>query len=285
MSMVPLSKVGKSQIILTTPQLAPITLFARSDSNGTGASAKFKVTIDNFAINWFVITLDEKSASLLGGGSGESYAHSITHRVGFGVINSATTGQTSVQVPVRVKSARSLSTRFSENTQTLAGSIAGIYDSKCPLASSINYFIASKQRIPPNPINLTTEIARAYSHAIDAGFVDSYDAYKARPGLAPNSYCVYITGGAVTEADKYDNRFILAGANTSTDSLSCFSFAEDLRVTSTSTILAGQDLTVSNSFLELSLAKTNTNALNLAFIARADILYMFRGDGTVTSNV
>jgi hypothetical protein len=96
---------------------------------------------------------------------------------------------------------------------------------------------------------------------------------------------VYVTGGAVTEADKYDNRFILAGANTSTDSLSCFSFAEDLRVTSTSTILAGQDLTVSNSFLELSLAKTNTNALNLAFIARADILYMFRGDGTVTSNV
>lgn len=285
MSMVPLSKIGKSQIILTTPQLAPITLFSRSDSLTTGAGAKFKVTIDQFAINWFVITLDDKSASLLGGMNGEFYTHSITQRVGFGVINASTTGQTAIQVPVRVKSARSLSTRFSENVQSLAGSIAGIYDSKVPLASSINYFIASKQRIPPNPINLTTEVARAYSHAINAGFVDSYDAYKSRPGLAPNSFCTYITGGAVTEADKYDNRFILAGANTSTDSLSCFSFAEDLRVTSSSTILAGQDLTVSNSFLELSLAKTNTNALNIAFIARADILYMFRGDGTVTSNV
>jgi len=285
MSMTPLSKIGKSQIVLTTPQLAPITLFAKSDSNGTGAGAKFKVTIDNFAINWFVISLDDKSASLLGGSSGESYLHSITHRVGFGTINASTTGQTSIQIPVRVKSARNLSTRFSENTQSVAGSLAGIYDSKCPLASSINYFIASKQRIPPNPINLTTEIARAYSHAIDAGFADSYDAYKHRPGLAPNSYCVYVTGGAVSESDKYDNRFILAGASTVGDSLACFSFAEDLRVTSTSTILAGQDLTVSNSFLELSLAKTNTNALNLAFITRADILFMFRGDGTVTSNV
>jgi len=153
------------------------------------------------------------------------------------------------------------------------------------MASSINYFIASKQRIPPNPINLTTEVARAYSHALDAGFVDEYNDYKQRSGLAPNSYCTYVTGAAVAESDKYDNRFILAGASTTADNLASFSFAEDLRVTSTSTFLAGQDLTVSNSFLELSLAKTNTNALNVAFIARADILFMFKGDGTVSFSV
>ena len=287
-SMVPLGKVGKSQIVLTTPQLAPLTMFAKSDSNGTGAGAKFKMTIDQFAINWFVVTLDDRSSSLLGGAlNGEFYAHSITHRVGFGTINASTSGQTSVQIPVRVKSARSLSTRFSENSQSVAGSLNGIYDSKCPLASSINYFIASKQRIPPNPLNLTTEIARAYSHAIDAGFVDDYETYKQRSGLAPNSYCTYVTTGtAVADADKYDARFITAGSSTAGDNLSCFSFAEDLRVTSTSSnYLCGQDLTVSNSFLELSLAKSNTNALNVAFIAHADILYMFKGDGTVSFSV
>lgn len=285
-SMVPLSKIGKSQIVLTTPQVAPVLLFALSTSNGTGAGAKFRITIDNFAINWFVVTLDDKSASLLGGSlNGEFYTASITQRVGYGTINASTTGQTSIQVPVRVKSCRALSTRFSENSIAIAGSINGIYDSKCPMASSINYFIASKYRLPPNPLNLTTEVGRAYSHAIDAGFVDSYDVYKQRPGLSPNAYCVYVAGGAVAEGDKYDNRFILAGSSTSTSSLSCFSFAEDLRTTSTSTILAGADLTVSNTFLELSLAKTNTNALNVAFIARADILFMFRGDGTVTSSV
>lgn len=286
-SMVPLGKLGKSQIVLTTPQLAPITLFATATSNGTGAGAKFRVTMDQFSINWFIINLDDKSAGLLGGMGGEFYTHSITHRVGFGTINASTTGQTSVQVPVRVKSARSLSTRFSENTQSVAGSLNGIYDSKCPLASSINYFIASKQRIPPNPLNLTTEIARAYSHAIDSGFVDDYESYKQRSGLAPNSYCTYVTTGtAVADADKYDARFMTAGSSTVADNLSCFSFAEDLRVTShSSNYLCGQDLTTSNSFLELSLAKSNTNALNVAFIARADILFMFKGDGTVSFSV
>jgi hypothetical protein len=283
-SMCPVHKLGKSQIVLTTPQTAPVLVF--NSTANTGASAKLRITLDQFAINLFYVTLDDRSASLLGGLGGETYLHSITHRVGSGSIGASTSGSVSVQVPIRVKSARALSTRFNESEIATAGSLNGQFDAKMPVASSMNYFIASKQRIPPNPHNLTIAPAVAFSRSLMANFADSYEPWKARSGLVPNTYLKYVKlGAAIAGADSYDYRLITAGSATTFNTLSNFSFAEDLRVTSTSTFLAGQDLTMSNSFLELNLAKANSNALNVTFIAKADIIYVIMPDGSVEYRV
>jgi hypothetical protein len=119
-----------------------------------------------------------------------------------------------------------------------------------------------------------------------ANFADSYEPWKARSGLVPNTYLKYVKlAAAIAQGDSYDYRLITAGSATTFNTLANFSFCEDLRVTSTSSFLAGQDLTMSNSFLELNLAKANSNALNVTFIAKADIIYVIMPDGSVEYRV
>lgn len=283
-SMCPVGKLGKTQVVLYTPQLAPVTVFAKSGVAGAGA--KMTLQLDQFAINLFYITLDDKSTSLLGGLGGEFYMHGITHRVGTNTINSSTSGAVSVQVPIRVKSCRALSTRFSENNNGEGTALNGIYDAKMPLAGSINYFIGSQKRVPQTPHSLIYAPAVAFSRALMAGFGDAYEPWKARSGIAPNTFCRYLsTASAPAAADNYDKRIIDAGSTCLANSLCNYSFAEDLRTTSTSTFLAGQDLTVSNTFLELNLAKSNSQATNIAFVGRADIIFVLMQDGTVEYRV
>jgi len=283
-SMCPVGKLGKTQVVLYTPQLAPITIFAKS--NMAGAGTKVTLQLDQFAINLFYVTLDDKSTSLLGGMGGEFYMHGITHRVGTNTLSSSTSGAVSIQVPIRVKSCRALSTRFSENNNTEGTSLSGVFDSKMPLAGSINYFIGSQKRVPQTPHSLILAPAVAFSRSLMAGFGDAYEPWKARSGIAPNTFCRYLsTGTAVAASDNYDKRIIDAGSTCLTNSLCNYSFAEDLRVTSTSTFLAGQDLTVSNTFLEMNLAKSNSVATNIAFIGRSDIIFVIMPDGTVEYRV
>jgi hypothetical protein len=285
-SMCPVSKLGKTQVVLYTPQIAPVSIFA--NANAAGAGVKVTLTLDNFAINLFYVTLDDKSTALLGGMGGEYYMHAITHRVGTNTISSGTTGAVSVQVPIRVKSCRALSTRFSESdTANAEGtSLNGQYDAKMPLASTLNYFIGSQKRVPQTPHSLIYNPATVFSRSLMAGFGDAYEPWRARSGIAPNTYCRYLsTGTAVAVADGYDSRITAAGSTCLLNSLCNFSFCEDLRVTSTSTFLAGQDLTVSNTFLELNLAKANSKLTNVTFIGRCDVIYVLMPDGTVEYRV
>lgn len=276
-SMCPIGKLAKSSISLYTPQLAPVIL----DTGALATAGSLKITIDNIAINLFMITLDEPSMRLLNPKS-EMYMAGVTYRVGSGAIGASTTGSVSVQIPVRVKSARSLCTRFSENSITIAGSVNGIFDSKMPLCSTLNYFIGSQKRVPPVPHNTTTLPSTVYSRALMANFDNSYDAWKLKSGHLSNSYFSFVAGGSTTG---YDRLVINATSTTEAASLSSFSFCEDLRAASSANFLSGQDLTVSNSFLEANFANSNTNSLNVTFIAKADIIFVVLPDGSVESRV
>jgi hypothetical protein len=281
-SMCPVGKLSKTQVSLYTPQIAPVTII--NETTATGAGAVVRITIDQIAINLFYITLDEPSMRLLQP-KGEHYMAGTTYRVGSGTIAASTSGSTSVQIPIRVKSCRSLASRFSESVVSLSGSVNGIFDSKMPLCSTLNYFIASQKRIPPNPHNTVIAPATVYARALMANYDAAYDSWKSRSGLVSNLYYNYTATGSAPTAANSDRLVFDAGSDSVVVSLSAFSFAEDLRSASSANFLSGQDLTMSNSFLELNIANAPTNSLYVSFIAKADIIFVVLPDGSVESRV
>ena len=282
-SMCPVGKLSKTQVSLYTPQLAPITLL-NSTAGGAGAGAVVRITIDQISLNLFYITLDEPSMRLLSPMK-EHYMAGTTYRVGSGTIASSTAGSVSVQVPVRVKSCRSLATRFSESSILATGSINGVMDSKMPLCSTMNYFISSQKRVPPNPHNTVIAPATVYSRALMANYDAAYDSWKSRSGIVSDLYfCHTAITTALTDGDA-DQLVVNAGSGTTLNSLAAFSFAEDLRAASSANFLSGQDLTTANSFLELNISTAPSNSLYLAFIAKADIIFVVLPDGSVESRV
>lgn len=281
-SMCPVGKLAKTEVSIYTPQLAPVAIL--NTTTATGAGAVVRVIIDQISLNLFYITLDEPSMRLLAP-KGEHYMAGTTYRVGSGSISSGTSGSVSVQVPLRVKSCRSLATRFSESLLSATGSMNGIFDAKMPLCSTMNYFISSQKRVPPNPHNTLIAPATVYSRALMANYDSAYESWKSRSGMVSDLFLTYTATGTAPTSANADQRVVDAGSGSIIESLGSFSFAEDLRSASSANFLSGQDMTTANSFLELNINNAPTNSLYLSFIAKADIIFVVLPDGSVESRV
>jgi hypothetical protein len=282
-SMFPIGRAGKYDITLYTPSVAPVTII--NLTTAAGAGAKFKFTIDQICIELFYLTLDQKSASLLPS-PGKPWAMSgITTRVGQGALPATVTGAVSVQVPIRVKSCRSLSTRFIDNRLTTVGSLSGQFDSKTPLVSAMSYYLAGQKRVPNVPHSTQYALSNVFNHTMQAYFDGGTDRWKSKCGFSWDSFSVYwATGTAPTSANGFDQLLISATSTTEPGALATFEFAEDLRL-ATTTFLNGTDLTSSNSYLEMNILNSNSGAQSLTFIAKADILFIILGDGNVEVRV
>lgn len=281
-SFLPIGKCGKVQLQLYTPQIAPVTVI--NAAGAAGAGAVVQITIDQIALNLFQVNLDSESASILPK-SPVWTMHGETHRIGYGAVASGTSGAVSVQVPIRAMSVNRLSSRFSEAVLSTAGSVNGQFDSKMPLCSSINYFLNGQKRVPPVPHNSLFASATLFARAMLAYFDGEYDWSKARSGIVPYPYLQYLATGTAPTATTAEALTVLAGSTTDVTTMSSFVFAEDLRITSTSTFLAGQDLSNGNSFLEMNISNAPSNGVNVGFIAKCDILFQINPDGSVSFRV
>jgi hypothetical protein len=282
-SMFPIGRAGKVDLTLYTPNTAPITIISTA-AGGTGA--KVKITMDQIFIELFYLTLDDQSASLLPSPSSPWSMAGVTHRVGSGQLPAAG-GSVSVQVPLRVKSARSLSTRFVDSLVDTTGSVSGKYDSKCPLVTAMSYYLAGQKRVPNVPHSTQYGLANVFNHTMQAYYDGGMDRLKAKCGFAQDGFATYIkTDTAPTAANGFDQSLITAGSTTYAGSLCGFEFAEDLRLASTSNFLNGTDLTSSNSYLEINQsASYPKNIQYLTFIAKADIIYVVLPNGNVEVRV
>lgn len=267
---VPIGALQKLDCYLTTASVLPLTLDVGSGMTG---SPTIRVTLDNFAINAYYITLDDKSSALLGSPK-IHYVHGITNRLSNATINSSTTGQISTLMGIRGQSVRSLASRFSTSALTTAGSANGMLDSKMPICSQMNYFLQGKDRVPPNPHSTVNAVSSVFTHALQAS--EAFNAKDFRFGGTPSTFARYIeTSSAPTAADGYDQWMVTAGSATSADNLASFCFAEDLRKASTSAILDGYNMASSaNNYLELNIVKAPTNSIYASFIASMDIIYL-----------
>jgi len=260
----PLGHVPKLDLQLTTAAIAPVSI-SSSVALTAGAVA---YTIDNMSISLFAVYLDAPSLQLLGSPR-EHYVHAKTYRVAVNQIPANTTGQQSYLIGARGRSVRSIATRVSDSVISTAGSASGIYDSKLPLVSSINYLFNGRDRMPPNPINLSINPSEAFLRTLYSH--EEYKADEGRSSVTPSAFCRYWATGTAPSAGTQDQQIIDAGSSSATGNLASFCFAEDLRKFSNSKIMDGQNLSQSAAhFLELNISNPPSNAQNLSFITCLD---------------
>lgn len=267
---VPIGALQKLDLVLTTANFLPIVFDVGA---GMTVSPTVSVTLDNFSINASYITLDDKSAALLGSPK-MHYVHGITNRSSSSTINSGIAGQTSILMGLRGQSVRGIATRFSSSSLSTAGAINGVFDSKAILSSGINYFLQGSARYPPQPLNVNTAPASVFSQALQAS--EAFTLKEFRYAGVPSAFCTYLeTGTAPTAANGYDQRLVDAGSATQANSTQNFCFAIDLRKASNSNILDGLNLSQSaNNYLEMNVTNAPTNNVYATFIASLDVIYM-----------
>ena len=280
-SMFPIGRAGKYDLTLYTPPIAPISLL-NFTAGGLGAGAVVQVTIDQINIELFYLTLDQRSAALLPAVGRPWALSSTTSRVGSGVIQGGSSGALSVQVPIRAKSVRSLSSRFSDSVISTVGAVNGQFDSKCPLVSSMSYYLAGQKRVPNVPHSSQFSVANLFNHTMQAYYDGGVHRLTSKCGLAYDSFANYwTTGTAPTAAANFDQALINSSSITFPQSLAGFEFAEDLRLASTTNFMNGSDLTSSNSYLELNVLNAPTATQYVSFIAKCDIIFIVMPDGNV----
>jgi hypothetical protein len=263
----PLGHTPKLDLQFTTAAIAPITISASTALN----AGAVKYTLDNFSINLWAIYLDGPSMNLLGSPR-EHYVKSKTYRVAVNQIPSGTSGQNSYLIGARGRSVRSIATRISDSVVSTAASASGQFDSKLPLAVSINYLLNGRDRVPPNPINLQTSPAECFLRGLYAQ--EEYDPETARSSVIPQAFCRYWATNSAPAAGTYDQNIITAASDSTVISLSSFSFNESLQKLSVSKIMDGVNLSQSAShFLEINIDKAPTNSQNLSFISCLDCIY------------
>ena len=265
----PIGALQKLDLVLTTASVLPITITVGAVTQ-TGVCS---VVLDNFAINAYYVYLDDKSSALLGSPK-MHYVHGITNRASSATLPSGLSGQTSILMGLRSQSTRGIATRFSESALTTAGSLNGLYDSKMPLCSQINYFLGGSTRIPQNPLSTNNAPASVFLHALQAS--EAFTQKDFRYAATPTAFTNYLaTGTAPTAANGFDQRIIDATSTTAQTSLQTFCFAEDIRKCSNSNILDGFNLSQSaNNYLEMNITNAPTNSVYLTFISSADVIFM-----------
>lgn len=264
---VPIGAINSLGMSLWTNNLQPLA-YSITDASFSTAPA-FTVTLDNISVDLQYIYLDQVSESLLNMGK-EYYIHSITNRLATGAIASGTTGQVSTLIGLRGRSVRSIATRFAESVQTTAGCINGIYDSKLLPCTQMNLFLNGKDRFPNVPHNSVTAVSTIFEHALQAN--EAFAPLQTKFGGTALSFTDAFAG--TTGASQLSAWS--AGSSTNINSLAAFTFAEDLRVASSSVILDGQDLSQGSGshFLELNITVAPTNGVNVSFISAQDIIYI-----------
>lgn len=270
--MFPIGKLNKLTLSLQTDTTAPVSI--RMNTATASATGSVSFTIDDLAINLVYVNLGPEASRLLGGGD-SVIVPAVTHRVSQSTLPSGQAGQFSILMGLRGSSCRDLAVRCVENGLTTATSVNGIYDSKAPIANSINFFLNGRDRVPPNPLNNTALPASVYMRALHSSesFADRQFKYAGTPSN-------FLTPVGGTAPSVRDARYV--ASSTFEDRLASWTFAYPLQKISKSRLLDGVNLNNSASqFFEMNLQNAHTNACSLYFIAELDIIFVIQNGDIV----
>ena len=253
---------SKLQVVLQTAAILPITMITGSAT--TAATAR--VTLDNISINLQYVDIGAEGVKMLDK-TGLQYYNGITYRASTATLPS-TSGAVSLLTGLRGSSVRNIVTRCCEAADTSTTYCVNyLYDSKMPQATSISYNVNGLQ-VPPNPVDLLHAPASAYSFLQEANA--SFNQYEFKSGLAPDRYCVYVSGGTLDTAA--DAR--ITSSATTAYNQSQWAFGYNMEKVSKAGILDGANLNSGNTFLNMVLGNASTKTLTFIFIAKMDIIYI-----------
>ena len=270
----PCGSVNKLDIQLYTNSQVPISFYTGT-ANPASPAAAMTITIDNISLNLWYLTLDGESARLLGSPS-MHYLHGITQRTASSTIASSSSGYINTLIGLRGKSCRGLFTRFTDNGSVgTANQVNGVFDSKMPMCSQLNYLLQGKDRFPQFPHNTQILPASTFNRTLLA----STDVYinEQQSSFIPAQFFKYVTTATtINAANGYDQNVINATSACALNNLATFVFGEDLRKVHNSQVLDGYDLTITaNHFLETNIIAAPSNTQTIFFTGLFDIIYEF----------
>lgn len=261
-----IGQTNRLQLTLQTAAIQPLTFV----TGATVTSAlTFQTTIDNIQLSCQYVDVGAEGMRLLGK-SGPQYYNGLTWRVSASSVSSGQSGAVSILTGVKGSSVRALGLRICEaSTQTLAGCVNGIFDSKCPQATALSWNI-NGQLMPSNPINPLYNPAQLFMQTQQS--LSNFNSYEWKSGLVPSRYFVYIPGGTLpTDAD----RVFTDSGNTSTAANQAqFLWMYSLERVAKAGIMDGQSLNSGQTYLQAQIQNGSTNALTYFFIAKMDVVYI-----------
>lgn len=259
-----IGQTNRLQLTLQTAAIQPITFVT-----GGSVAATFFSTIDNIQISAQYVDVGSEGMRLLGK-SGPQYYNGLTWRVSASSVSSGQSGAVSILTGVKGSSVRALGLRVCEaSTQTTAGCINGIFDSKCPQATALSWNI-NGQLMPSNPINPLYNPAQLFMQTQQS--LANFNSYEWKSGLVPSRYFVYIPGGTLpTDADRV---FTDSGSASTVANQAQFLWMYSLERVAKAGIMDGQNLNSGQTYLQAQLQNGSTNALTYFFITKMDVVYI-----------
>lgn len=260
-------RTNKLQLTMQTAAICPITL-RTGNVSGTPVAPTVKFTISNISLNMQYIDLGAEGLKMLGKVGGLQYSTGKTWRVSTSTLPAASSNYNSILTGLRGSSVNAIITRVSEASIDLSGCANGMYDSKAPSATSINYSV-NGVAVPANPVNLAISPATAFSRLQHC--TPSFYNMEFKSSAIPDLYCVRTAGA--TFPSGADQRYNV-GSSSAEDSLACFAYGESLERIASGGLLSGENLNSANTYLNIVLNSSSTYNLNFYFIAKMDAIYI-----------
>jgi hypothetical protein len=204
---------------------------------------------------------------------GNSYLHGTSYRTS-AVSMPAVAGNQSLLAGIRGSSVKSLFARFTDGGG-VTNSPNGKYDSKNPIANSLNFSIGGL-KYPNNPVNPLISPATSFRNLQMA--IGAFNNAQFQSAIIPAQYCKLAAGGTAsgtTLGGTQDaNYTLVAGATTAVAQLCQFIYGENLEVVAKRGLMSGISCVNAPVFLEVNTSTAPTNAQQVYVIAMLDSVFI-----------
>jgi hypothetical protein len=264
-----IGRLNKLQVALQTATELPITII----NAGAMTAGTITITLSDIALNLEYCDIGSSSLAMLDSTlvDGKAYVHGTTYRTS-AVSMPAVVGNQSLLAGIRGSSVKSLFARFVDGGAiSTTNSINSKYDSKNPLATSLNYNIGGL-KFPNNPVNPLIAPATAFRNTQMA--IGSFNNAQFQSAIPPSAYCKLAAGGTAsgtTLGGTQDANYTLGTVATS---LAQFIYGENLEVVAKRGLMSGLNCVNAPVFLEVNTSTAPTNSQQVYIHAMLDSVFI-----------
>jgi hypothetical protein len=264
-----IGRLNKLQFALQTATELPISILCA----GAMTAGTITITLSDIALNLEYCDIGASAIGMLDATliDGNSYIHGVSYRTS-AVAMPAVVGNQSLLAGIRGSSVKSLFARFVDGGAiNTTNSFNSKYDSKNPLATSLNYNIGGL-KYPNNPVNPLIAPASAFRNTQMA--IGSFNNSAFGSSLVPAFYCKLAAGGtasSTTLGGTQDANYTLGTANTA---LAQFIYGENLEVVAKKSLMSGISCVNAPVFIEINTSTAPTNAQQVYVTAMVDAVFI-----------
>jgi hypothetical protein len=264
-----IGRLNKLQLALQTATELPISI----TTGGALTTGTITVTLSDIALNLEYVDIGSSSLGMLDATliDGKSYLHGVSYR-NSAVSMPSVVGNQSLLAGIRGSSVKSLFARFTDGgVVSTTNSINGKYDSKMPLATSLNFNVGGL-KYPNNPVNPLIAPASAFRNLQMA--IGSFNNAQFQSAIIPSSYCKLSAGGTASGTTLGGTQDANYNIGTSASQLATFIYGENLEVVAKRGLMSGLNCVNAPVFLEVNCSTAPTNAQQVYIQAMVDAVFI-----------